>query len=99
VVPRAGLDGRKFSSPQGFDPGPSSPWSVAILAELPGPHMYVRMYVCMYVCMYVFMYVCTYNCTMTWQHSILCQFYFSAFCLFLHLTTFPELHFLFCAEL
>jgi len=35
--PRAGLDGRKFSSPPGFDPGPSSPWSVAITTELPGP--------------------------------------------------------------
>ena len=28
--PRAGMDGRKISSPPGFDPGPSSPWSVAI---------------------------------------------------------------------
>ena len=26
--PRAGLDGRKISSPPGFDPGPSSPQSV-----------------------------------------------------------------------
>jgi len=25
VVPRAGLDGWKISSPTGFDPGPSSP--------------------------------------------------------------------------
>jgi len=25
VAPRAGLDGRKISSPPGFDPGPSSP--------------------------------------------------------------------------
>jgi hypothetical protein len=25
VGPRAGLDGRKISSPPGFDPGPSSP--------------------------------------------------------------------------
>jgi len=24
-VPRAGLDGRKISSPQGFDPGPYNP--------------------------------------------------------------------------
>ena len=37
VGPRAGLDGRKISSPQGFDPGPSSPQSVAIPTELPGP--------------------------------------------------------------
>ena len=37
VGPRAGLDGRKFSSPPGFDPGPSSPQSVAIPTELPGP--------------------------------------------------------------
>ena len=35
--PRTGLDGRKISSPPGFDPGPSSPYSVAIKAELPGP--------------------------------------------------------------
>ena len=33
---RTGLDGRKISSPPGFDPGPSSPKSVAILTELPG---------------------------------------------------------------
>ena len=35
--PRAGLDGWKISSPPGFDPGPSSPQSVAIPTELPGP--------------------------------------------------------------
>ena len=35
--PRAGLDGRKISSPPGFDPGPSSPKLVAIPTELPGP--------------------------------------------------------------
>jgi hypothetical protein len=39
VVPRTGLDGRKISSPQGFNPGPSSPYSVAIPTELPGPHI------------------------------------------------------------
>ena len=37
VGPRAGLDGRKISSPPGFDPGPSSLLSVAIPTELPGP--------------------------------------------------------------
>ena len=37
VGPRASLDGRKISSPPGFDPGPSSPQSVAIPTELPGP--------------------------------------------------------------
>ena len=37
VGTRAGLDGRKISSPPGFDPGPSSPQSVAIPTELPGP--------------------------------------------------------------
>ena len=36
--PRAGLDGRKISSLPEFDPGPSSPWSVAIPTELPDPH-------------------------------------------------------------
>ena len=35
--PRAGLDGWKISSPPGFDPEPSSPKSVAIPTELPGP--------------------------------------------------------------
>jgi len=34
---RAGLDGRKISSLLGFDPGPSSPYSVATQTELPGP--------------------------------------------------------------
>jgi len=38
VGPRAGMDGRKVSSPPGFDPGPSSPYSVGIPTELPGPH-------------------------------------------------------------
>ena len=37
VGPRTGLDGRKISSLPGFDPGPSSPQSVAILTELHGP--------------------------------------------------------------
>ena len=35
--PRTGLDGRKISSPLGFDTRPSSPVSVAIPTELPGP--------------------------------------------------------------
>jgi len=35
--PRAGLDGRKISSPPGFDPGSSNLLSVAIPTELPGP--------------------------------------------------------------
>ena len=39
--PRAGLDGRKISSPLAFDPGTSSPQSVAIPTELPGPTFYV----------------------------------------------------------
>ena len=38
--PRAGVDGREISSPPGFDPGPSSPYSVAIPTELPGHHYY-----------------------------------------------------------
>ena len=37
VGPSAGLGGRKISSTSGFDPGPSSPQSVAIPTELPGP--------------------------------------------------------------
>ena len=37
--PRAGLDGRKIPSPQGFNPGPSSPQSAAIPTNLPGPHI------------------------------------------------------------
>ena len=39
VGPRAGLDGRKISSPPGFDPGTSSPMSVAIPTELPSPQL------------------------------------------------------------
>jgi len=35
VGPRAAVHGRKISSQLGFDPGPSSPWSVAIPTELP----------------------------------------------------------------
>ena len=46
--PRAGLDGRKISSPPGFDPGPSIPQSLAIPTELPGPHR------CWYI--FIFMY-------------------------------------------
>ena len=36
--PRVGLYGRRISSPPGFDPGAFSPYSIAILTELPGPH-------------------------------------------------------------
>ena len=45
--PRAGMDGRKFSSPQRFDPGPSSPQSVAIPTELPGPHNIITLIIYM----------------------------------------------------
>jgi len=38
VGPGAGLGGWKISSPPGFDPGPSSPQSVVIPTEIPGPH-------------------------------------------------------------
>ena len=41
--PRARVDGRKISSPPGFDSGPSSPYSVAIPTELPGPPTHVRL--------------------------------------------------------
>jgi len=40
VGPRAGLDGRKISSPTGFDHGPCSPYSVAIPTELPSSPIY-----------------------------------------------------------
>jgi len=36
-TPAPGWTGQKISSPQGFDPGPSSPQSVTIPTELPGP--------------------------------------------------------------
>jgi len=45
VGPRVGLDGRKISSPRGFDPGPSSPQSVAIPTEVPGPQMGASKYI------------------------------------------------------
>jgi len=38
VGSKASLDGRKILSPPGFDPRPSSPKSVVIPTELPGPH-------------------------------------------------------------
>ena len=37
--PRGGLDGRNISSPPGFDHRLSSPSSVAISTELPGPRI------------------------------------------------------------
>ena len=37
--PRDDLDERKISPSPGFDPGPSSPYSVAIPTELPGPQL------------------------------------------------------------
>jgi len=57
VRPRAGLEGRKISSPPGFHPGPSSPQSVAIPTELPGPqkHIYIYIYMCVCICMYMYM--------------------------------------------
>ena len=39
VSPRAGLDGRKISPHRDSIPGTSSPWSVAIPTELPGPQI------------------------------------------------------------
>ena len=39
--PRAGLDGRKISSPPGFDSGPPARSSIAILTELPGPQIII----------------------------------------------------------
>jgi len=41
VGPRAGLEGQKISSPPGFDPGPSRPYSVAIPTELPGSQVVI----------------------------------------------------------
>jgi len=40
-APGTGLDGWKIWCPPGFDPGPSSPQSVAIPTELPGPYIYI----------------------------------------------------------
>ena len=50
--PRTGVDGRECSSPPGFDPRPSSPKSVAIPTELPGPRIYA------YICVYMSIYMC-----------------------------------------
>jgi len=44
VGPRAGLDWRKISSPPGFDPGPSSPYSVAIPTDQTPPHTHIHIY-------------------------------------------------------
>ena len=50
VGPRAGLDGRKISFTPGFNPGQSSPYSVAIPTKLPGPHTHIYIYICVCVC-------------------------------------------------
>jgi len=58
VGPRAGLDGRKISSPPGFDPGPSSPSSIAIPTELPGPHRVIISDIYIYIhSIYIHIYV------------------------------------------
>ena len=62
MSPRASLDGWKISSPPGFDPGPSSPYSVAIPTELPRPtgimHIVYIVYIClMYIYIYYIMYM------------------------------------------
>ena len=44
--PRAGLDGRKISSPPGLDPGPSIPQSVTIPTELPAHYIHIYIYEC-----------------------------------------------------
>ena len=58
VGPWAILDGRKISSPQGFDPGPSSPRSVSIPTELPDPratsYNIENVYVLSTQCIFVF---------------------------------------------
>ena len=59
--PRAGLDGRKISSPPGFDPGPPSPYSVAIPTELPGPdtNSYANLsHDTLFIIQYVYISVC-----------------------------------------
>ena len=49
VNPKVGLDGRKNSSPPGFDSVPSNPWSVVIPTELPGPRFYIYIYIYIYI--------------------------------------------------
>jgi len=74
VGPRAGLDGRKISSPSGFDPGPSSPKSVALLTELPDPHTHTHTHIYIYtyiharaqkIYIYIYIYTLTHLCTFT----------------------------------
>ena len=43
--PRAGLDGRKISSPPVFDHGRPARSSVAIPTELPGPQTHLRLFI------------------------------------------------------
>ena len=45
VGPRAGLDGWKISPHRDSIPGPSSPYSVAIPTELPGPLIQTYIYI------------------------------------------------------
>ena len=60
MSPRAGLDGRKISSPPGFDPEPSSSLSVAIPTDLPGQtyiYIYLFIYLYLYTYIYIYMYI------------------------------------------
>jgi len=52
VGPRAGLDGRKISSSQGFDLGPS----VAIPTVLTGPHTHTHTHTHIYIFIYLFIF-------------------------------------------
>jgi len=75
VGARAVLDGRKISSPPGFDPGSYSTQSVVIPTELPGPRtIIIYIYIaiqfkvkisplnCIYLSLSLYIYIYMYMC-------------------------------------
>jgi hypothetical protein len=68
VGPGAGLDGRKISSPPGFDPGPSIPLSVAVPTELPGPlQCFVIPIIIETIRIVIFINLLSSNCSPNWK--------------------------------
>ena len=71
--PRAGLDGRKISSRPRFDPGPSSPQSVAIPTELLGPHNIITLIIYIIIYYNIILIILNYNIIILWDHRRICD--------------------------
>ena len=84
--PRAGLDGRKITSPPVSDPGPSRPNPT----ELPGPHTHTHTYIYIYIYIYIYtvfvhIYIkrrCIYACICSHNTDNLTVYNQSQFCNF-----------------